>query len=176
MFFNDSTWFRGHELHFAQVREKGSCQNKIPNWRCKWTVDNTGIVSAFIHFDSPSSSPSSSVSIVGWKVDPCWTVSGWLTGWNVIKRARRFPQMERHTHTNTQIQLSYFVDTLSFVSRHLFSFTGLTGPWPVCFYFVSFFISTRWNSKRDIVKKNSWFCSKMAFLSVFFCFVLLYFK
>lgn len=110
-----SRWFRGHELHFAQVREKGSCQTKIPNWRCKWTVDNTGIVSVFIHFDSPSSSPSSSVSIVGWKVDPCWTVSGWLTGWNVIKRARRFPQTETHTHT--QIQLSYFVGTLSFVSQ-----------------------------------------------------------
>lgn len=94
MFFNGSTWFRGHELHFVQVREKGSCQTKIPNWRCKWTVDNTDIVSVFIRFDSPSSSPSSSVSMVAWKVEPCQTVSGWLTGWNVIKCARRFPQTE----------------------------------------------------------------------------------
>lgn len=108
MFFRGLTWFRGHELHFVQVRVKGSCQTEIPNWRYKWTVDNTDIGCVFIRFDSPSSSLSPSLSpflcsygsLKGWTLPDC----KWLADWRKRNQAcDYFPELRPLSHTQTYI-------------------------------------------------------------------------
>lgn len=138
MFFKGLTWFRGHELHFAQVRVKGSCQTEIPNWRYKWTVDNTDIGCVFIRFDSPSSSLSPSLflslcsygSLKGWTLPNC----KWLADWRKRNQAcdylpkPRPLRMRVHTHVRTHTHPHRSSLDISKGWRFVICYTDISSP------------------------------------------------
>lgn len=111
------TWFKGHELHFVQVRVKGSCQTKIPNWRHKWTVDNTDMGCVFIPHSTrlpllalpPSVSGllCSDGSLKGRTLPDCERLAGRQKRNQACKTISQ--NWDTQTHTFAQVLLSYFL-------------------------------------------------------------------
>lgn len=134
IFFNGFTWIRSQGLHFVQVRVEGSCQTKIPNWRCDRAVCFAGIGSVFIRCDSPLSHPPLFCSL-------CIYCSPGRLNFARLQRlaaclksnqACQTISPNSHKHTLTQVWLSYFlVLTLCHLLHRLrFSFTCSAGSRP----------------------------------------------